>query len=99
MAGVAGASRSAGAASAGSRRDHLSALPHTIFRRPKGRNMEGLGGTEGGDGGKGGAVWLGRNIVTVLRRRYCGGAGGTTRRGDVLTKLPSVYRLGREGWG
>ena len=54
MAGVAGASRSAGAASAGSRRDHLSALPHTIFRRPKGRNMEGLGGTEGGDGGKGG---------------------------------------------
>ena len=61
--------------------------------------MEGLGGTEGGDGGDGGggAVWLGRNIVTVLRRRYCGGAGGTARQGDVLTKWPSVYRLGREG--
>ena len=48
-------------------------------------------------GTEGGAVWLGRNIVTVLRRRYCGGAGGTARQGDVLTKLPSVYRLGREG--
>ncbi len=82
MAGVAGASRSAGAAAAGSRRDHLSALPHTIFRLPKGRNMEGLGSTEGGDGGQergGGGGYGGGGMVGGARGGGAatgGGAGG-----------------------